>query len=141
MLTSVGVNGSPLVGPGGVPVRFLGLPASYGIRYWKTDLRGIVCGLCFYGPVDVLLQSGDMRDSCTGGYFDPTSVQWCTGGDCRLVADIWLLIISALIATARVHFTYTSGLIPRRRVFFSGKVVVHPTHEPSDWVRLDFSSG
>nr|CAD1843500.1 unnamed protein product [Ananas comosus var. bracteatus] len=35
------------------------------------------------------------------------------------------------IRTARVHFTYTSGLIPRRRVFFSGKVVVHSTREPS----------
>nr|CAD1840627.1 unnamed protein product [Ananas comosus var. bracteatus] len=43
------------------------------------------------------------------------------GSDCRLIADGWLLIISALIATARVHFTYTSGLIPRRRVFFSEK--------------------
>nr|CAD1821674.1 unnamed protein product [Ananas comosus var. bracteatus] len=70
------------------------------------------------GPVDVLLQSGDRRSICTGGYFDPTSVQWCTLGDgflpldCRLIADGWLLIISALIATARVHFTYTSGLIP-----------------------------
>nr|CAD1835664.1 unnamed protein product [Ananas comosus var. bracteatus] len=65
------------------------------------------------GPVDILLQSGDRRDILTSGYFDPTSVQWCALGD------------------ARVHFTYTSGLIPRRRVFFSGKVVVHPTREPS----------
>uniref|UniRef100_A0A6V7QUY7 Uncharacterized protein n=1 Tax=Ananas comosus var. bracteatus TaxID=296719 RepID=A0A6V7QUY7_ANACO len=48
--------------------------------------------------------SGDRRDSCTGGYFDPTLVQWCTLGD-------------------GTHFTNTSGLIHRKRVFFSGKVV------------------
>nr|CAD1822807.1 unnamed protein product [Ananas comosus var. bracteatus] len=52
--------------------------------------------LCATPPI----KSGDRRDSCTGGYFDPTSVQWCT-----------------------THFTNTSGLIHRKRVFFSGKVV------------------
>nr|CAD1839675.1 unnamed protein product [Ananas comosus var. bracteatus] len=34
-----------LVGPDGVPVWFSGLPASYGNRYWETDLREIVCGV------------------------------------------------------------------------------------------------
>nr|CAD1824833.1 unnamed protein product [Ananas comosus var. bracteatus] len=36
-------------GPDGVPVRFSGLPASYGNRYWETDLRGIALLLAFIG--------------------------------------------------------------------------------------------
>nr|CAD1820202.1 unnamed protein product [Ananas comosus var. bracteatus] len=51
------VSSGHLVGPDGVPVWFSGLSVSYG-------------------PVDILLQSGDRRDIHTGGYFDPTSVQW-----------------------------------------------------------------
>ena len=37
------VSSGHLVGPDGVPVWFSGLPASYGNRYWETDLCGIVC--------------------------------------------------------------------------------------------------
>nr|CAD1822854.1 unnamed protein product [Ananas comosus var. bracteatus] len=119
-------------GPDGVPVRFSGLPASYGSRFWKTDLR----------PVDVLSQSGDRHDIRTGGYFGPKSFhgsyrsmtfedcRLVTGDssglytqDCRLVADGWPLSISALIALDSYAFHEHQRFDHCKRLFFFEKVV------------------
>nr|CAD1839482.1 unnamed protein product [Ananas comosus var. bracteatus] len=73
----------------------------------------------FVGPVDVLLQSGDRRDSCTGGYFDPTLVQWCTLGAGLSASCRWMIFEhTTLIATAVVELLNrgTRGFIARVHV-------------------------
>nr|CAD1821477.1 unnamed protein product [Ananas comosus var. bracteatus] len=57
------------------------------------------------------------------------------GSDCRLVADGWLLSILASIATARTHFTNTSGLATARGCSFPEKWLEVPTREPGCFMR------
>nr|CAD1821704.1 unnamed protein product [Ananas comosus var. bracteatus] len=52
------------------------------------------------------------------------------GQDCRLVVDGWLLSISALIATARTHFTNTSSLATVKGCSFPEKWLQVPAREP-----------
>nr|CAD1829940.1 unnamed protein product [Ananas comosus var. bracteatus] len=127
------------VGPDGVPVWFrdfrrittIGLGNRFSWVYFGPSL----------GPVDVLLQLRDRRDSCTGGYFDPTSVQWCTLGAGLSASCRWMIFEhTTLIATAGTHFTNTSGLIHRKRVFFSEKVVGLPTREPRGFIARVYAS-
>nr|CAD1820349.1 unnamed protein product [Ananas comosus var. bracteatus] len=47
---------------------------------------------------------------------------------------------TTLIATTGTHFMNTSGLIHRKRVFFSGKVVGLPTREPRSFIARVYAS-
>nr|CAD1830006.1 unnamed protein product [Ananas comosus var. bracteatus] len=79
------------VGPGGVSVRLRDFR-----RITAIGLGNRFSWVYSWGPVDVLSQSGDRRDIRTGGYFDPTLVQWVSHGG---VWDLLGPIVS--MATAR----------------------------------------
>nr|CAD1842505.1 unnamed protein product [Ananas comosus var. bracteatus] len=108
------------------------------------------CGLRDFRRVTVIVIS--MLISCLGvelTYLFTISVIWLGGSPILIsmtysveLLQFYLDIRSRLVADGLygTHFTNTSGLIHRKRVFFSGKVVGLPTREPRGFIARVYAS-